>query len=155
MISNVKGHFTGLSGTLTLDPSDYTRSTVDVTIAVDSISTGEPQRDGHLKSPDFFDAEKFPAITFKSTNIDAKGGADYTVTGDFTMHGVTKPVTIAVEDVSQPSKDLRGFTRIGLSGTTKINRKDFGLTWNAALEAGGIAIGEDIAISLEVQFIQA
>jgi polyisoprenoid-binding protein YceI len=155
MISNVKGHFTGLSGTLTLDPSDYTRSTVEVSIAVDSISTREPQRDGHLKSPDFFDAAQFPTITFKSTNIDAKGGSAYAVTGDFTMHGVTKSITIAVEDVSQPSKDLQGNLRIGLSGATKINRKDFGLTWNAALEAGGIALGEDIAISLEAQFIQA
>jgi polyisoprenoid-binding protein YceI len=151
----VKGRFTGLSGTLSLDETDYTHSTVEASIEVATVKTGDDQRDGHLKSADFFDAEKFPAITFKSTNIDSKGGADYEVTGDFTLHGVTKPVVFAVEDVSQPSKDPWGNQRIGLSATTKINRKDFGLTWNSALETGGVLVGEDVTISLEVQFIKS
>ncbi|MGO9338385.1 MAG: YceI family protein [Terracidiphilus sp.] len=154
MISHVKGNFSGLTGTLLLDETDYTHSKAEVAIPVATINTSDPQRDGHLKSPDFFDAEKFPEITFKSTNIDSKGGTAYAVTGDLTMHGVTKPVTLAVEDVSEPSKDPWGNHRIGLSATTKINRKDFGLTWNSALESGGVLVGEDVSISLEVQFIK-
>jgi len=154
MISNVKGSFTGLTGTLKLDETDYTHSTIEATIDVATVSTGDAQRDGHLKSADFFDAAQFPTITFKSTNIDAKGGADYDVTGDFTLHGVTKSIKLAVEDVSVPSKDPWGNQRIGLSGTTKINRKDFGLSWNSALETGGLLVGEDVTITLEVQFIK-
>ncbi len=154
MISHVKGSFSSLSGTLSLDETDYTHSKVEVDIPVASLTTGDPQRDGHLKSPDFFEAERFPAITFKSTNIDSKGGADYAVSGDLTIHGVTKSVTLAVEDVSEPSKDPWGNNRIGLSASTKINRKDFGLTWNSALESGGVLVGEDVAINLEVQFIK-
>ena len=154
MISNVKGSFSGLTGPLSLDETDYTHSKVEVDIPVATLSTGDPQRDGHLKSADFLDAEKYPAITFKSTNIDSKGGADYAVTGDLTIHGVTKPVTLAVEDVSEPSKDPWGNHRIGLSASTKINRKDFGLTWNSPLETGGVLVGEDVVISLEVQFIK-
>jgi len=154
MISNVKGTFTGLSGTLKLDETDYTHSVVEATIDVATISTGDAQRDGHLKSADFFDAAQFPTITFKSTNVDSKGGADYEVTGDFTVHGVTKTIKLAVEDVSVPSKDPWGNSRIGLSATTKINRKDFGLAWNSALETGGFLLGDDISITLEVQFIK-
>ena len=155
MISNVKGTFTGLSGTLQLDEIDRTHSAVEASIDVNTINTGDAQRDGHLKSADFFDAEKYPAITFKSTNIDSTGGPDYEVTGDFTLRGVTKPVILKVEDVSTPSKDPWGNQRIGLSATTKINRKDFGLGWNAALETGGVLVGEDVTITLEVQFIKA
>jgi polyisoprenoid-binding protein YceI len=153
MISHVKGRFDGLSGTLSLDETDHTRSSVEASIDVSTIKTGDEQRDGHLKSAEFFDAEKFPAITFKSSHIDRKGRADYDVTGDLTMHGVTKAVTFAVEDLSQPSKDPWGNQRIGLSATARINRKDFGLSWNSALEAGGLLVGEDATISLEVQFI--
>ena len=155
MISNVKGTFTGLSGTLQLDEIDRTHSAVEASINVNTINTGDAQRDGHLKSADFFDAEKYPAITFKSTNIDSTGGPDYEVTGDFTLRGVTKPVILKVEDVSTPSKDPWGNQRIGLSATTKINRKDFGLGWNAALETGGVLVGEDVTITLEAQFIKA
>ena len=155
MISNVKGSFSGLTGTLKLDETDYTHSSVEASIPVASLTTGDAQRDGHLKSADFFDAEKFPAMTFKSSNIDLTGGADYAVTGDPTVHGVTKSVTFAVEDLSEPSKDPWGNQRIGLSGSTKINRKDFGLTWNSALESGGVLVGEEVTISLEVQFVKS
>ena len=154
IISNVKGSFSGISGTLSLDETDYTHSKVEVDIPVTTLSTGDPQRDGHLKSADFLDADKFPTIIFKSTNIDSKGGADYAVTGDLTVHGVTKSVTLAVEDLSEPSKDPWGNHRIGLSASTKINRKDFGLTWNSALETGGVLVGEEVSINLEVQFIK-
>ncbi|HEV2383580.1 MAG TPA: YceI family protein, partial [Terriglobia bacterium] len=104
---------------------------------------------------DFFDAEKYPALTFKSTKVIRKGEAEYEVTGDLTIHGVTKSATFAVDGPSAPNKDPWGNTRIGLSATTKINRKDFGLAWNAALETGGFLVGDDVSITLDVQFIKA
>lgn len=155
MISNVKGSFSGLSGVLTEHATDSTLSYVEASVPVDTISTGDAQRDGHLKSADFFDAEKFPTLGFKSTKVVKKGAGEYSVTGDLTIHGVTKPVTFAVEGPSAPGKDPWGNTRIGLSATTKINRKDFGLAWNAALETGGFLVGDEIAITLDAQFIKA
>lgn len=155
MISNVKGSFRGLTGRLIEDTVDPNRSKVEATIDISSISTGDEQRDTHLKSADFFDHEQHPVMTFKSTTIEKKGDEEYAVTGDLTLHGVIKPVTFVVEGPSAPGKDPWGNTRIGLSATTKINRKDFGLTWNAALETGGILVGEDVQITLEVQFIKA
>jgi polyisoprenoid-binding protein YceI len=154
MISNVKGTFSGLTGTLTENTADPTRSTIEASIDVASISTGDAQRDGHLKSPDFFDGEKYPQMTFKSTRVERKGDGEYRVSGDLTIHGVTKPVTFEVEGPTAPGKDPWGNTRIGLSATAKINRKDFGLNWNAALETGGILVGEDVQITLEAQFIK-
>ncbi len=155
MISNVKGTFTGISGVLKLDETDSTRSSVEASIDVTTVNTCDVQRDGHLKSADFFDAEKFPALTFKSTKVESAGGGDYAVTGDLTMHGVTKSVTFAVEDVSTPAKDPWGNLRIGLAATAKVNRKEFGLSWNSALETGGVLVGEDVTITLDVQFIKA
>jgi polyisoprenoid-binding protein YceI len=155
MISNVKGTFSGLSGVLQLDEFNRMDSTVEASIDVATLKTGDDQRDGHLKSADFFEAEKFPVITFKSSSIVSAGGANYDVTGDLTLHGITKSVTLAVEDVSTPAKDPWGNQRIGLSASTKINRKDFGLTWNSPLETGGVLVGETVAITLEVQFIKA
>ena len=155
MISNVKGSFSGLAGVLTEHATDSTLSYVQAAIPVATISTGDAQRDEHLKSAEFFDAEKFPTLNFKSTKVVKKGEAEYEVTGDLTIHGVTKPVTFAVEGPSAPGKDPWGQTKIGLSATTKINRKDFGLSWNAALETGGFLVGDEIAITLEVQFIKA
>jgi polyisoprenoid-binding protein YceI len=154
MISNVKGSFSGLTGTLTEHAFDASLSSVEATVPVPTVSTGDPQRDGHLKSADFFDAEKYPEMTFKSTRVQKKGEGEYAVTGDLTLHGVTKPVTFAVDGPSAPGKDPWGNTRIGLSATAKINRKDFGLNWNAALETGGILVGEDVQIALEIQFIK-
>lgn len=155
MISNVKGSFNGISGTLTEDTQDPTRSQVEATIDISTISTGDEQRDAHLKSADFFHGEQHAQMLFKSTKVEKKGNEEYAVTGDLTLHGVTKPVTFAVEGPSAPGKDPWGNTRIGLSATTRINRKDFGLTWNAALETGGILVGEDVQISLDVQFIKS
>jgi len=155
MISNVKGHFTGLSGTLTYDEQNVTNSRVEATIDVATINTGDAQRDGHLKTADFFDAEKYPAITFRSTNIKRTGDDELAVSGDLTMHGVTRPVVFNVEGPTAAGKDPWGNTRMGLSATTKINRKDFGLTWNATLETGGILVGEEITITLDVQFVKA
>ena len=155
MISNVKGKFSGISGVLKLDEADTTRSSIDATIPVATVATGDDQRDSHLKSADFFDAEKFPVFTFKSLSVRFNGPGDHEVTGELTLHGVTKTVTFAVEGPSAPAKDPWGNTRIGLSATAKINRKDFGLGWNAALETGGVLVGEEIAISLDIEFIKA
>lgn len=155
MISNVKGSFKGLSGTLIEDPADPTRSEVQATIDISTIDTGDAQRDAHLKSADFFHHEQHPTMSFKSTRVEKKGDGDYSVTGDLTLHGVTKQVTFAVEGPSAPVKDPWGNLRIGLSATTKINRKDFGLNWNAALETGGILVGEDVQITIDAQFIRA
>src|ERR1700677_3294241 len=117
MISNVKGGFSGLSGSLQLDETDYTHSTIEVSIPVSTLKTGDDQRDGHLKSADFFDAEKFPTLTFKSTNGDSTGGATYAVTGDLPLPGITKPLTFSVEAVSEPPKGPWGNQRIGLSAS--------------------------------------
>jgi polyisoprenoid-binding protein YceI len=154
MISNVKGSFSGFSGTLQLNEDDYTHSTIEVSIPVDTLNTNDANRDGHVKGPEFFDAEKFPAITFKSTNIDSEGGADYSVTGDLSIHGVTRSITFAAEGVSEPAKDPWGNHRIGLSATARINRKDFGLTWNSPLETGGVLVGEEVSLHLEFEFIK-
>jgi polyisoprenoid-binding protein YceI len=155
MISNVKGHFTGVTGVLTLDESDVTKSKLEAKIDAATINTGEPQRDTHLKSADFFEVEKYPTLTFQSKGITRKGADELAVTGDLTIHGVTKEVTLKVEGPTAEGKDPWGNTRIGAAAVTKINRKDFGLTWNAALEAGGILVGEEITITLEAEFIKA
>ena len=155
MISNVKGSFSGLTGTLVEHTVDASLSAIEASIPVATVSTGDPQRDAHLKSADFFDAEKYPTMDFKSTRVQKKGEGEYTVTGDLTIHGVTKPVTFAVEGPSAPGKDPWGNTRIGISATTKINRKDFGLSWNSALETGGVLVGEEVHITVEAQFIKA
>ncbi|HUJ80359.1 MAG TPA: YceI family protein [Candidatus Acidoferrales bacterium] len=155
MISNVKGQFTGVKGSLALDESDVTKSRVEVSIDAASITTREPQRDAHLKSPDFFDVEKFPALSFKSMQIKRAGEGELAVAGDLTIHGITRNVVFTVEGPTPQAKDPWGNTRLGLSATTKINRKDFGLTWNAALETGGILVGDEVTITLDVQFIKA
>lgn len=154
MISNVKGQFTGISGVLNVDETDISNSKVEATIDAASISTRDAQRDAHLKSADFFDVEKFPALTFRSTRVERTGDDEATVTGDLTIHGVTREATFKVEGPTTPEKDPWGNTRIGLSAVTKINRKDFGLTWNAALETGGILVGDDVTITLDLQYIK-
>ncbi|HTW80846.1 MAG TPA: YceI family protein [Terracidiphilus sp.] len=155
MISNIKGSFSGLSGVLTEHATDSALSFVEASIPVATVTTGDAQRDGHLQSAEFFDAEKFPTLDFKSTKVVKKGDSEYDVTGGLTIHGVTKTVTFAVEGPSAPGRDPWGNTRIGLSATAKINRKDFGLAWNAALETGGFLVGEEVQITLDVQFIKA
>jgi len=155
MISNVKGRFTSISGALTLDETDISNSRVEATIEAASIHTGDGQRDGHLKSADFFDVEKFPSLTFRSTRVKRTGDDEVAVTGDLTIHGVTREVVFKVEGLTPPAKDPWGNTRIGLSAVAKINRKEFGLAWNSALETGGVLVGDEITITLEVQFVKA
>ncbi len=154
MISNVKGHFPKVTGSLMLE-SDIAKSEVEASIDAASIETRDPQRDAHLKSADFFDVEKYPTLSFKSTGVKRLGDEELAVEGDLTIHGVTRKVTFSVEGPTSPAKDPWGNTRVGVSATTKINRKDFGLTWNAALETGGILVGDEVTITLDVQFIKA
>jgi polyisoprenoid-binding protein YceI len=155
MIANVKGHFSKVTGVLVQDESDRTKSRVEATIEAASIETRESQRDTHLKSADFLHVEKFPTLSFKSTDIKVADDGELKVQGDLTIRGVTRKVTFAVEGPTLPTKDPWGNTRIAISATTKINRKDFGLTWNAALETGGILVGDDVTITLDVEFIRA
>jgi len=155
MISNVKGEFTKITGKLVLDESNITKSQVEAFIDAKTINTREPDRDTHLKSADFLDVEKFPNLSFKSTQISKNGENELSVEGDLTMRGVTRKVVFEVEGPSPPTKDPWGNTRIGLSATTRVNRKDFGLNWNSVLEAGGILVGEEVAISLDVEFVKA
>ena len=155
MISNVKGQFTRVTGVLFRDESDVTNSRVEASIDAASISTGDAQRDEHLKGAEFFDAEKFPTLSFKSTKVTRTPGGELAAAGALTIHGVTRNVEFTVEGPSEPAKDPWGNTRLGLSATTKISRKDFGLTWNAALETGGILLGDEITITLDVQFVKA
>ena len=150
MVSTAKGRFDKIAGTLNLDDKNPTKSSIELTIDANTIDTHEPKRDGHLKSPDFFDVAKFPTITFKSTKIEKAGKAKFKVTGDLTMHGVTKAVTLAVEGPTAPMKSPFGTTSSGASATTKINRKDWGLTWNKPLEAaGGVLVGDEVTINVD------
>jgi polyisoprenoid-binding protein YceI len=155
MISNVKGQFSKITGTLTLDEAHPENSNVETSIDVTSIDTRDAQRDAHLKSADFLDAEKFPAITFKSTSVKPAGAGRGTVEGDLTIHGVTRKVALDVEGPTAPGKDPWGNTRVAVTATTKISRKDYGLVWNASLETGGVLVGDEVTITLDVQFVKA
>jgi polyisoprenoid-binding protein YceI len=155
MISNVKGQFHKVTGSLILDESNLANSRVEAVIDAASLETRDAQRNGHLKSADFLDVEKFPTLSFKSTRVSVVGDGELAVEGDLSIHGVTRKVSFSVEGPTPPTKDPWGNTRIGLSATTKINRKDFGLTWNAALETGGILVGEEVTITLDVEFLKA
>lgn len=150
MFAKVHGTFGSWSGEAKLDLEDLTRSKLGATIEVASIDTKEPQRDGHLRSGDFFDAENHPAITFSSTRIERKSDTQFVLHGDLTMRGVTKPVVLDAE-LTGRGKDPWGGERIGFALSGKINRKDWGLTWNQALEAGGVLVGEQVEIQIDVQ----
>jgi len=154
MISNVKGQFPKVTGALTVDENDLSRSRVEASIEAVSIETRDPQRDAHLRSADFLDVEKFPTLSFNSTRISLVREGELAVEGDLTIRGVTRKVTFSVEGPTPPVKDPWGNTRIAVSATTKINRKEFGLTWNAALETGGILVGDEVAVTLDVEFVK-
>jgi polyisoprenoid-binding protein YceI len=149
-ISNVHGHFGNISGSITFDPSNVAKSTVDATIDVTTVDTGVPQRDGHLKSADFFEVAKFPTMTFKSTSV-SKTSEGFDVMGDLTLHGVTKPVTLHVE----PSKEQIGMDgktmARGFEATTTLHRQDFGLVWNGPLKSGDNVLGDDVKIEISIE----
>jgi polyisoprenoid-binding protein YceI len=150
-ISTVKGRFQALSGNVETDEAGALKA-VTVSVDANSINTGDVQRDGHLKSPDFFDTATNPTVDFVSTQVLSKGGNNYSVTGNLTMNGQTKPVTLEVE-TTPAIKDPFGLTRTAASGSGKISRKEWGLTWNQALELGGVLVSDEVKINLEVQAI--
>lgn len=150
MISNVQGRFKDVKGTIEWNDKDPDKSTVEVDIQAASVDTNEAKRDGHLKSPDFFDVQTYPKITFKSTSIETTGGKT-TVKGNLTMHGVTKPVILNVESVSAEAKDPWGSVRRAATATGRINRKDFGLNWQKKLDSGGVVVGDDVSLMLEIE----
>jgi len=152
MFTNVSGNFTKFEATAESDDENFDNASFSFSADVDSVNTNNADRDGHLKSADFFDAAQFPTITFTSTSI-AKDGNDLKVTGDLTVHGVTKSVTLDTE-FGGIQKDPWGNIKSGFSVTGKINRKDFGLSWNAALETGGVMLGEEVKLALELQFVK-
>jgi polyisoprenoid-binding protein YceI len=153
MLSNVRGEFTKISGTLKLDAQNPANSAVEVTIDASSINTHDAQRDTHLKSADFLDVEKSPSLIFRSEQIVPHQGGG-TIKGDLTIRGVTREVTLDVEGPTPEVKDPWGKQRIGASATTKLNRKDFGLTWNSALETGGVLVGDEVKITIDVQAVR-
>lgn len=154
MITNVRGEFQKLSGSVEFDPADVGATKISATIEAGSIQTRDEKRDAHLRSADFLDVEKYPTLSFTSKSAKAKGAGELEITGDLTLHGVTKEVVLAVEGPTAAAKDPWGNERIGASATTKIKRADFGLVWNVALEAGGILVGDEIKIELDVSLIK-
>jgi len=155
MVSNVKGSFEKFTGVVDINDKDITKSKVEVTIDTASINTNVQKRDEHLRSADFFDVARYPTMTFVSKKVAKAGKDNLKVTGDLTLHGVTREVVLDVEPLALESKDPWGNLRRGTTATTKINRKDFGLVWNKALETGGVAVGEEVLITLEIEMIKA
>jgi polyisoprenoid-binding protein YceI len=154
MVTNVKGTFGDFSGTLHLDGSDPARSTASIDVKMESIDTGNADRDGHLKSADFFKTDEFPVMTFRSTGAEALGGDDYRITGDLSLLGVTRPLTIDLE-FNGAAKDPFGNERVGFEGKAEILRSEWGLTWNAALETGGVLISDKIKLRFDVSAIKS
>lgn len=154
MITDVRGEFGKVTGVVNLDDKDVSKSTAEATIDATTINTRVPDRDKDLKSPNFFDVEKYPTITFKSKSFKKTGEDKYTIVGDLTMHGVTRPVVLDVNAPDREVKDPRGNVRRGVSAMTRINRKDFGLLYNKAIETGGVMVGDEVDITLDVELVK-
>jgi polyisoprenoid-binding protein YceI len=154
MISNVRGEFTKLSGSALINPADPSKSSVEITIEAASINTREPQRDEHLRSPDFLDVAKYPTLTFRSKRVESIGPEDFKLTGDLTLRGVTKEVSFDVEGPTAAVKDPWGNIRAGIEASAKINRKDFGVAFHALTEAGGLVVGDEVKITVEAELVQ-
>jgi polyisoprenoid-binding protein YceI len=153
MVSTVRGQFSKLSGTIAWDGKTFTTASVDIAIEAASIDTREAKRDEHLRSADFFDVAKFPTVTFKSTRIEPAGDGKLKMAGDLTLRGVTRPVVFEVSGPTPAIKDTGGNQRAGATATTTINRKDFGLVWNRALDSGGVVVGEEVTITVDVELV--
>ena len=153
-LSTVRGAFSKLSGTVSLDDQDITKSTVEVTIDVNTVDTREPDRDKDLRSERFFDVAHFPTMTFKSKKVEQVAPGKLRVTGDLTIHGTTKEVVLDVDGLTAPVKDPWGNQRVAASATTKINRQDYGVKWNAKLDNGGVVVGDDVNITIDVELTQ-
>ena len=154
MISNVRGEFTKLTGNVQIDPADPAKSAVEITIEAGSLNTREPQRDEHLRSPDFFDVANYPTLTFRSKRVEPLGAETFKLIGDLTIRGVTRQVTFDVEGPTPSVKDPWGNVRAGVTASAKVNRKDFGLVWNALTEAGGVVVGDEVKITIDAELIQ-
>ena len=154
MISTVRGEFKGVTGTVTWDDQDVTKSKVDVTIDTKTVNTGEDARDKDLKSDKFFDVEKFPTMTFKSKKVESAGTGKLKVTGDLTIHGVTKEVVLNVEGPTAAVKDPWGNTRTAVSATTEVNRQDYGVKWNANMDGGGVVVGDTVNITIDMEMVK-
>jgi polyisoprenoid-binding protein YceI len=154
MVSHVRGDFEKFSGKVVYDEQDVSKSSADITIDAASINTRVEKRDKHLRSPDFLDVEKYPSITFKSKKVEKAGDGKLKMTGDLTIRGATREVELVIEGPTPPVKDPWGNTRVGGFATTKINRKDFGLTWNKALETGGVVVGDEVEITIDVEIMK-
>lgn len=152
MVSTVRGAFEKMTGTVNYDPAAPENASVKVEIDVSTVNTRNAKRDGHLKSPDFFDVAKYPTMTFESTKVQ-KAGSGLKLTGNLTLHGVTKEVTFDVDGPAEPVKS-RGGLRTGATATAKISRKDFGLTWNRMLEAGGVTVGDEVDLIIDIEMTQ-
>jgi len=153
-LSTVRGAFSKLSGTMQLDDQDITKSTIEVTIDVNTVDTREPDRDKDLRSERFFDVAHFPTMTFKSRKVEQVAPGKLRVTGDLTIHGTTKEVVLDVDGLTAPAKDPWGNQRVAASATTRINRQDYGVKWNAKLDNGGVVVGDDVNITIDVELIQ-
>ena len=153
MITNVRGELGKVAGTINLDDKDITKSTVEATIEVAAINTRDAKRDEHLRSPDFFDVAKFPTMTFKSTKVE-KAGAGLKVTGTLTMRGVSKEVVLSVEGPAPAVKAPWGNTKSGFTATTKLNRKDFGVQWNKSIDGGGVVVGDEVSVTIELEVVK-
>ena len=153
MVSTVRGHFGTVKGSVVWDAANPVRSSVNAVVDVSTINTGQPKRDADLKGADFFEVEKYPTMTFQSTKVEPAGAGKLKVTGNMTMHGVTKPVVFDVEGLMPPVKAQNGL-RSGATGTAKINRSDFGLTWNRVLEAGGVTVSDEVTITVDLELIK-
>ncbi|MCX4436823.1 MULTISPECIES: YceI family protein [Streptomyces] len=153
MVTNVKGYFQDFDGTLHLDGTDPSKSTATIDVKMESIETGSADRDGHLKSSDFFKIDEFPTMTFRSTKAEALGGDDYRITGDLSILGVTKPLSIDLE-FNGSAKDPFGNERVGFEGKAEILRSEWGLTWNAALETGGVLVSDKIKLTFDISAIK-
>ncbi len=154
MVSYVRGDFEKVSGKIVYDEQDVSKSSADITIDVASINTRVAKRDKHLRSPDFLDVAKHPSITFKSKKVEKTGNGKLKMTGDLTIRGATREVVLEVEGPTPPIKDLQGKTRVGGIASTRINRKDFGLTWNKALETGGVVVGDEVEITIDIEILK-
>jgi polyisoprenoid-binding protein YceI len=154
MVSNVRGEFTKLSGKVTGEGKNLASARVEVTIDASTIDTHNEARDKHLKSADFFDVEKYPTLEFRSKRVEGVTDGQFRLIGDLTMHGVTKEIVLNVDGPTPEIKDQRGASRVGASATARINRKDFGLVWNRALDGGGVVVGDDVLITIDVELIK-
>jgi polyisoprenoid-binding protein YceI len=154
MISTVRGEFKGVTGAVVWDDADITKSSVNVTIDAATVNTGEPKRDADLRGDHFFDVAKYPTIAFKSTRVEPAGAGKLNVTGDLTIHGITKQVVLDVAGPSAVVKDPMGNSRVAISATTKINRQDFGVKWNATMDGGGVVVGDDVNITIDLEMIK-